>query len=394
MTDNNTTPEEVAFDDLIIPEATGKSRPSEKYIEHISNLPLSYNEITGEVLLDGKSIYDPENKEISRLIFELRGCLERAFSKDAFYDYLTYYSKRNPINVVKDLFSQKWDGVKRLEAFCSYIRTVEGVTLFTPLTQWMVCTIQKWLNRSQSFMLALTGAPGLGKDYLFEFLNPFSSEYLVSGALDSHDKDAKIRSATNLIWVIGEVEGSMTRNDIESMKAFLTASSHSVRAPYGRREVKVTVKASYAATANSSDFIRDDSGRRILVVALKSIDQTYSGIYTKEDIRQLWLEAYSLGEEHPEIYKYSSTTLRAAILNSNILHREKEGFELLLDDRYEVSAGSTGSKITSGAVYSYLLAKGVKTNPRLISKYLKSVGALSQHTENGTVWSNLKERIL
>lgn len=382
------------FDSLVIEErppkaGANKIKPSEVYMKALSELPLLYNEITGEATLEGKSIYDPSNKAISELIYTLRNVLEGRFSKEAFYDYMVYYSKKHTLNVVKDLFDQKWDGVKRLTNFCSYLHTNEACGIEKPLTQWMVCTIQKWLKGSQSFMLALTGAPGIGKDYLFEFLNPFDPEYLVSSALDSRDKDAKIRATTNLIWVIGEVEGSMTRNDIESMKAFLTASSHSVRAPYGRKEVKLTVKASFAATANSPDFIRDDSGRRIMVVALDSINKDYSLTYGHDDVRQLWLEAFEIGEAKPEEYKYFSAGLRASIYESNVAHKEKEGFELLIDGEFEIKEGVS---ISAGAVYEYLLSKGNKTNPRMISKYLRSLGAIATHTRKGTAWLNLSRR--
>ena len=112
---------------------------------------------------------------------------------------------------------------------------------------------------------------------------------------DLGHKDAKDHTRGKWIIELPELT-QFKRNEIETLKAFITRREERFRPSYGRHEIRSPRQCVFAGTTNESEYLVDTTGnRRFWGVAIGEID--LDAIRRERD--QLWAEAahqYGAGE--------------------------------------------------------------------------------------------------
>ena len=130
----------------------------------------------------------------------------------------------------------------------------------------------------------LEGPQGKGKSTAVRILgHPWNAD----GVPDLSTKDAAIQIQG--VWLV-ELEEltSMSRADVEHVKAFLSRSTDRYRPPYGRNAVNRPRRCAFIASTNLQDYLKDETGnRRFWPIRCRGIDLAA----LQRDKDQLWAEA-------------------------------------------------------------------------------------------------------
>ena len=147
-------------------------------------------------------------------------------------------------------------------------------------------------------------APGCQVDHLLVFEGPNQGEGKSTAlrilAGDDHfsdslphdlsHKDAKDHTRGKWIIELPELT-QFKRNEIETLKAFITRREEVFRPSYGRHEIRCPRQCVFAGTTNESEYLVDTTGnRRFWGVAIGDIDLDA----LRRDRDQLWAEAVHL----------------------------------------------------------------------------------------------------
>lgn len=134
--------------------------------------------------------------------------------------------------------------------------------------------------------------------YLTAICPPKLRKYFSSEPI-SQDKDSQIQLSTNFIVLLDEL-ASLSRLDINYLKAILSKIKINVRLPYAKRSQVIPRRANFFATTNRTDFLMDKENVRWLVFNVKDIDKNYGNPLTDQmnvDIDKVWAEAYALSQD-------------------------------------------------------------------------------------------------
>ena len=222
--------------------------------------------------------------------------------KDLLSNALTIVSGKHKFNDVrKYLRSLKWDGVKRLDTLLidylgaednPYTRAVMRKSLCAAVTRAMRDFVK------YDYMPILAGPQGIGKS---TFLSILGKAWFSDSLTTFEGKEAA--ELIQGIWVVevGELT-AMNRQEVNSVKQFLSKVDDIYRAPYGRRTARYPRRCVFFGTSNEVEFLKDDTGnRRFWPIDVgtyeptKSVWDDLSG-----EVDQIWAEAYAyylLGEK-------------------------------------------------------------------------------------------------
>lgn len=211
--------------------------------------------------------------------------------KDFFADVVGSEARNGGFHPIREYFdSLKWDGKCRVDEWLinyagadpsSYVRAVGALVL--------VAAVRRVRSPGSKFdeMLILEGEQGTGKSTALKIMaikNEWFSDDLPLG-LDAQKTIERTRG--KLIVEAGELRG-MKKNDVESLKAFLSRTSDRARRVYGHLTEEVPRQFIIVGTTNSDKYLRDSTGnRRFLPVKTKKFDLKA----LKRDRNQLWAEA-------------------------------------------------------------------------------------------------------
>jgi predicted P-loop ATPase len=105
-----------------------------------------------------------------------------------------------------------------------------------------------------------------------------------------HEKDASQHLSGKWIIEIGELS-QMKSNEVEEIKLFVSRKIDKYRPSYGRRDCSFPRQCVFAASTNSDEFLRDETGnRRFWVAPINTVD--VRGIAENRD--QIWAEAVQM----------------------------------------------------------------------------------------------------
>jgi len=196
----------------------------------------------------------------------------------------------------------KWDGTPRLAAMlATYMGATDKAQPKQFVTEvglrWMVSAVARIMRPGcqVDHILLLEGPnQGEGKSSALRVLAGYEN-FSDSLPHDLSHKDAK--DHTRGKWVIELPElTQFKRNEIESLKAFITRREEVFRPSYGRHEIRAPRQCVFAGTTNEAEYLVDTTGnRRFWGVAIGNID--LEGL--RRDRDQLWAEAchlYRTGE--------------------------------------------------------------------------------------------------
>lgn len=344
MTESITT--SVGFDEKAIKAFLRSVQPpvltpetlSEWLVKH--GISIGYDEIGKNLVVGG--LWDENAEQIEAnlpaLIFSKIQCEFQRCTLQTVQAYLSIIASRNVVNPAKSLIEPvEWDGVSRLpEVFA--ILGISGDELSETLVKkWLIQCVSLLYNSVASpfgadGVLVLVGRQGIGKTRFFRRLAVESGLFGEGKCLNFSDKDTLISATGYWLTELGEIESTL-KGDRERLKAFITSTVDEYRRPYARGSTKALRRTSFCGSANTSDFLTDQTGnRRFWTVSVEKIDLDR---LDKLDVLQLWGEVKALSDADRQAFRLTPDE-REALANRNSNHTqflpaEAECADLLAD---------------------------------------------------------------
>lgn len=181
-------------------------------------------------------------------------------------------------------------------------------------------------------VLVLVGRQGIGKTLFFRRLAIENTLFGEGKCLNFSDKDMQISASGYWITELGEIEATL-KGDRERLKAFITSTVDEYRRAYARAATKALRRTSFCGSANSADFLTDQTGnRRFWTVPVEKIDLDR---LDKLNVLQLWAEIKTLSDADRQAFRLTPEE-REKLANRNsdhtqLLPAEAECADLLAD---------------------------------------------------------------
>jgi len=170
--------------------------------------------------------------------------------------------------VVEALKAHPWDGTDRLPVFHRSLTLRDPSTAafsYKVLDTFMLQGVKAW-HSEQGFasqgMLVLAGPQGIGKTRWTQALVPVEGAVRTGLNLDPNSKDSVTRATSCAVAEAGELDATMGKADIASLKAFLTLVQDVLRLPYALRESTFPRRTVFVGTVNGTNFLYDATGNR------------------------------------------------------------------------------------------------------------------------------------
>lgn len=220
------------------------------------------------------------------------------FKKSLVNDHIDELASNHGFHPIRNyLNSLTWDGVSRLENFCSDILGTDKTNYTQMLGKILFLSAVARIFQpgcKVDFILIFEGEQGIGKSTLIRSLLPDPS-YFSDTLFDIGSKDAYL--ALNGKWLIEISElDSMNRAEVGRAKAFFASASDNYRQPYSKQTINIPRQSIFIGTVNKDTYLKDETGnRRYLPIQCNVID--IQGVMEMRD--QLWAEAvhrYHQGE--------------------------------------------------------------------------------------------------
>jgi predicted P-loop ATPase len=206
-------------------------------------------------------------------------------------DVVEAAAKDNSFHPVRDyLNGLEWDGTKRIESFASCYLGAADTPYHRAVSRSMFIAAVARVMRpgcKVDCVPILEGPQGKGKSTAIQTLfEPWFTDDIAE--LGTKDAAMQVRSA----WCIelGELS-SMTRGDIEKVKAFITRKVDRFRPSYGRRVIEVPRQTILIGSTNLDTYLKDETGGRRYWPILCEGKLKLADI--KRDKGQFWAEAVS-----------------------------------------------------------------------------------------------------
>ncbi|TCV05651.1 virulence-associated protein E [Sphingobacterium alimentarium] len=217
-------------------------------------------------------------------------------------DYVEDYDPLNEYFIsIKSRYNPNVHG-DYIEKFCSYIKTQDQERFNLQLKKWLVrtvlCALKNDYFNKQTFVFQ-SEIQNMGKTSLCRFIvpKPLTSYYIENIGLD---KDSTIALSSNFICILDEL-ASLTKFEINALKAIMSKLYINVRHPYERKAKSSPRRISFIGSTNQTEFLTDDSNVRWLCFRIQEINWDYK---KDVDIDIVWSHAYYLLQSG---FKYEMT---------------------------------------------------------------------------------------
>lgn len=385
-TENITT--SVGFDEKAIKAFLRSVQPPVLTPETLSEwldkngISIGYDEVGKNLVVGGLWDENPEQIEanLPALIFSKIQCEFQRCTLQTVQAYLSIIASRNVRNPAKSLVEPvEWDGVSRLPEIFA-ILGISGDDLSKMLVRkWLIQCVSLLYNSVASpfgadGVLVLVGRQGIGKTCFFRRLAVESTLFGEGKCLNFSDKDTLVHATGYWLTELGEIEATL-KGDRERLKAFITSTVDEYRRAYARASTKALRRTSFCGSANSADFLTDQTGnRRFWTVPVEKIDLDR---LDKLNVLQLWAEIKTLSDADRQAFRLTPEE-REALANRNSNHTqflpaEAECADLLAD----VSCSGYKVELTLQTVTSFKERNPALKNysVRTISAALDKIGA-------------------
>jgi len=327
---------------------------------------------------------------------------------DAFKDELGKLEDAQAYHPVKDwIMSKPWDGQDRFEQLWDSLvfreDTLAGVPLYRAMLKaWLVAGVRcamlplfATIGLNSHGVLCLQGPQGAGKSMWIAGLVPPGSGWHKDGLMiDPANKDSVAVATRFWLSELGEIDGTMRKSDIAALKAFLTSPSDVYRRPYAEMADEYARRTFFAATVNPEAFLKDDTGnRRFWVMPVEHCKWRpgEEGRIGDIDTQQLWAQIAvwaEQGEPH-----YLTPNWEALQRGDSERHRAANPMEDEILARLSVEPDAPKSQwLGTTAIYRALypykdLEKWTAAEKNQVAASLRGMGARSDRTKNGRLWS-------
>lgn len=221
------------------------------------------------------------------------------------------------------LMELAWDGRPRIDQFAveylgaqdtPYARAVGAKTLIAGVAR----TLQPGCKVDT--MLVLDAPQGRFKSTAIEVL--VGKAWFTDQLPDLRTKDAAVQLQGPWIIEIGEL-AAMKREEVETIKGFMSRTSDDFRAPYGKGSEKHPRRTIFIGTTNAETYLRDETGNRRfwpLKVAVTRPECDVDAI--RHDRDQLWAEAVVRFRAGERWYLDAPELVRAAAAEQDARYQE------------------------------------------------------------------------
>ncbi len=275
---------------------------------------FAFNQMAGRVEVVGRVPWDRPNSNSfwrDADTAQLKASLDRRYLAFSTRNHDVAFAKvadDRSFHPIRDYLQSlpAWDGVKRVETIlinCLEAEDTEYVRVVTRKT--FAAAVARIMRPGIKFdsVLVLDGVQGIGKSSLFKDL--IGDEYYCETLTlkDMNEKAGAEKLQGYWIVEVAELAG-MKKADIESVKAFLTATDDKYRPSYGRVVESHPRQCIIIASVNGErGYLRDITGnRRYWVVKVKQTEQRKRWNFTQDDKDQIWAEAKWLYEQGEKLY--------------------------------------------------------------------------------------------
>lgn len=231
--------------------------------------------------------------------------LEKNYSlsnSEKIMEALNIVMNENKFNPVCDtLNALKWDGKKRIDDLLpKYLGVVKNEYSVACMRVFMLGAISRAFKAGCKFdyMPVLVGGQGVGKSTFTKML-AIKEEWNEDNfnTVESDKAVEKLRAK----WIIelAELLAVKRAKEVESMKAFLTSTHDTYRAPYARRSESRARQCVFIGTTNNMRFLTDRTGNRRYLPLMVDKNRVQKSIFedlaeTKAEIMQAWAEAMEI----------------------------------------------------------------------------------------------------
>jgi len=181
------------------------------------------------------------------------------------HEAMSIIAIQNSFNSIQEeIKALEWDGKHRIDTWLQVYLDAKGPSEYLKIIgrKWLCAMVARSFNPGIKFdhMLVLEGEQGKGKSTVGEILA--GDEKRFSDELpDLKNKDSALK--LNGIWVHEFSElANFRRNEIETIKAFVSRRIDDVRPPYGRRNLQLKRSCVFIGSTNNDSWHTDDSGGR------------------------------------------------------------------------------------------------------------------------------------
>lgn len=242
-----------------------------------------------QLLVDDAPVTDIELTRIACWVEEVYGANP---SKELVYECLTLVASEHGFHPILEWAARlAWDGVERLPTMLQvYFGAPDDEVTREMSRAWLVGGAARVMEPGCKLdtVLVLVGAQGIGKSTALKTLMADAS-WFADTPLDLRSKDAMQNIGGVWLTELPEMEGLRGRG-CERIKAFLSSSVDTYRAPYARIPGRHPRQCFFAATTNEPEFLADWTGaRRFWPVPVTRIDVAA----LRRDRDQLWAEAFA-----------------------------------------------------------------------------------------------------
>lgn len=224
------------------------------------------------------------------------------FTVNTLNEVVMHLASLNKWHPVRDyLNALTWDGVPRISTWLKdyafakapepYLSDISRKTL--------VAMVKRVMQPGCKFdhVLILEGNQGAGKSSLVRALA--GDEWFSDTPLKIGDKDGIMEMQSKWVIELGELS-TMSKTDVDLLKAFITQRHDRMRPPYGRRTEEYPRQSIFIGTTNNDSYLKDPTGsRRFWPVRVgDNIDWTHL-----EKVRdQLFAEAFAYWSLEEPLY--------------------------------------------------------------------------------------------
>ena len=315
------------FEDVELPEdysdewKKGLEFSNGRLVSSIANVTLILEndpEIAGHLTHDLFSGFDavrgglPWNKKAEewsdRDDGNLRAWLEKKYAisgKEKINDAVTTVLTRHSFHPIRDyLGSLIWDREPRLDRLIIDYLGAEDTELNRAMTRkHFVAAVARVFNPGVKYdqCLVMEGPEGAGKSTL---LNIMGGRWFNDSITTTEGKEGMGQLRRSWVIELGELS-SIKRNDVESVKAYLSKRVDIYRAAYDRRTLAHPRQCVFCGTTNETNFLKGDTGnRRFWIISVRPElrkHQNWHAALTR-DRDQLWAEAVHYFNEGEQLY--------------------------------------------------------------------------------------------
>lgn len=362
---------------------------------------LRFNEMNGSVELRRKisteDTFRPLTKRLQNTVaIEAMNASVPAWDRDIDrYLHSEYVPVYNP---VEDYFFhlEKWDGIDRITELAERI-PCEHPHFKLLFKRWLLSMVGHWIRPDKTFanstVLVMTGGQGVGKSTFCRQLLPPELRFAYTDRLDFQSRREAERYLSRFLLINIDEYDQLSSKQQAFMKYLLSAPAVDGRRPYGATFEKQQRLASFIATSNVKEILKDPTGnRRYLCIEVKGkikndLPINYSQLYAQllSEIRsgeRIWFDSYEEGliQEGNKAFEEPSV----------VLERFWHTFRI-------PEPGENYEEFSASALYDELASRTERNAwgmnyPVRLGRLLHRASVPSRHTRNGTVYQCVRRK--